>query len=102
MHACHAYFQQQSGGLIEAFYYAPGHPDYSESLSRKPGTLLFERAIAKYGIDPAQSWMIGDKERDLVPAKKLGMQTVLLADFTSNWADFHVHDIREVLSVIPV
>lgn len=74
----HDHFQEQSGHLIDHFYYSPYHPDYSESLGRKPNTLLFEKGIAKFGLDPHQCWMIGDKERDMIPARKLGMKTIRL------------------------
>lgn len=99
MDKCHEYFQQQSGHLIDHFYFAPGHPSVSESLSRKPDSLLFEKAISKYGIDVASSWMIGDKERDLIPAKKLGLNTILLSkeerpNFKS--MDYHVKSIGEL------
>ncbi len=78
MHACHNYFQEQCGGLISHFYYSPYHPTVSESLGRKPGSLLFEKAISKFNIDPQESWMIGDRDRDLIPARKLGMATILI------------------------
>jgi D-glycero-D-manno-heptose 1,7-bisphosphate phosphatase len=77
---CHEYFERESGNLIDEYYYSPYHPVATESLGRKPGSLLFEKAIAKYKIDPLKSWMIGDKERDLIPAKKLGMKTVRIID----------------------
>ncbi|BDC99964.1 HAD family hydrolase [Persicobacter psychrovividus] len=77
--ACHEKLQANTGRLIDAIYYCPHHPTKSESIARKPGTLMFERAIAKYNIDPIQSFMVGDQERDLVPAKKLGMGTVRVA-----------------------
>ena len=67
----HSHFQRLSGHLVDAFYHAPGHPNFSETLSRKPDSLLFEKAIAKFKVDPSQSWMIGDKESDLIPAEKL-------------------------------
>lgn len=74
----HDYFQEKSDHVIDQFYYAPGHPSFSESFSRKPDSLMWERAMAKFDIDPLQSWMIGDKERDLVPAKKFGIKTIRL------------------------
>src|SRR6478736_10374200 len=51
MEECHRYFQQQCGNLIDHFYFSPDHPSVSASLSRKPGTLMFEKAIAKFNID---------------------------------------------------
>lgn len=77
---CHDYFQKESGNLIDAFYYSPYHSTLSESLSRKPGSLMFEKAIAKFNIDVHQSWMIGDRDRDLVPARKLGIKTLHICD----------------------
>jgi len=73
----HSYFQKESGDLIDHFYYSPYHPEYnSHSFGRKPGTLLFEKGIAKYNLDPSKCWMIGDKERDIIPAKKLKLKTI--------------------------
>lgn len=49
--ACHDYFQQESGNLIDRYYYCPYHPVESESLTRKPESLMFEKAIAKFNVD---------------------------------------------------
>ncbi|NVJ48526.1 MAG: HAD-IIIA family hydrolase [Cytophagia bacterium] len=98
---CHEKIQQAVGGILDDLYFAPGHESVSRSLMRKPDSLMFEKAIAKYKIDAGQSWMIGDKERDLIPAKKLGMGTVQLTDKeASEYADFKVHDLAEATSVI--
>ncbi|WP_028978476.1 D-glycero-alpha-D-manno-heptose-1,7-bisphosphate 7-phosphatase [Sporocytophaga myxococcoides] len=75
---CHDFFQEKCGCLIDRYYYSPYHQTISESISRKPDSLMFEKAIAKFDIDIESSWMIGDKNRDLVPAKKLGIKTVLV------------------------
>ena len=98
----HDHFQEKSGELIDHFYYAPSHPDYSESLGRKPGTLLFEKAMAKFSIDPSQSWMVGDKERDLVPAKQLGMRTIrlFLEEAENTIGDHSIQDVSEILGII--
>ena len=72
------YIQSLCGGLLDEMYYAQLHPKYSQSLMRKPDSLMLEKGMAKFDIDPTQSWMIGDKETDLIPAKKLGIRTVLL------------------------
>lgn len=75
---CHDKLQEGCNHLLDAIYYAPSHPSASESLSRKPGTLLFEKAIARFKIDPARSWMVGDQLRDVEAAAKLGIQSVLV------------------------
>ena len=77
---CYHYLQDQCGQLIDDIYYSPHHPKYnSESLTRKPGSLLLEKAMAKYNINPDTSWMIGDALRDMQAGKKVGVQTVLIA-----------------------
>ncbi len=61
---------------ITGILYSPHHPDAGESLSRKPGSLMIERALARYGLDAARSWMIGDKDRDLDAAAGAGVRGV--------------------------
>ncbi len=76
---CYAYLQAQCRNLIDDHYFAPHHPDFdTASLTRKPDSLMIEKAIAKYQIDPQKSWMIGDSERDMVAAKKQNLQTIML------------------------
>ncbi|MCP4457975.1 MAG: HAD-IIIA family hydrolase [Cytophagales bacterium] len=103
MQECHDYFQKESGDLIDHFYYAPNHPDFSESLTRKPDSLMWEKAMAKFNIDPLQSWMIGDKERDLIPAKKFGMKTIRIflegyyQEGEETIGDYGVKSVREIM-----
>ena len=102
MHACHSLIQERCENLIDAFYFAPGHPSVSESLSRKPGTLMFERAIAKFNIDIAQSWMIGDKDRDLIPAKRMGLKTIQVDLKDSTHADYKAKSLFDCVDIILV
>ncbi|MGB3587135.1 MAG: HAD-IIIA family hydrolase [Tunicatimonas sp.] len=76
MQNCHNFMQMTTGHLIEKIYYAPHHPSVTESLTRKPDSLMLEKAIARFNADISKSWMIGDAERDLIPATKLGLQTI--------------------------
>lgn len=75
---CHHYLQQQTGSLIDDIYFCPHHPIKTESLLRKPNSLMIEKAVAKWGIDPALSYMIGDSDRDLLAADKLGIAGLLV------------------------
>ena len=72
------HIQELCGGLIDEMYYAQLHENWSRSLMRKPDSLMIEKGLAKYDIDPQQSWMVGDKETDMMPAQKLGLHTALL------------------------
>jgi D-glycero-D-manno-heptose 1,7-bisphosphate phosphatase len=80
MEKCHDFLQSKINHVIDAFYYSPYHPSVTESLSRKPDSLMFEKAIARFRISAAESWMIGDQERDIVPSKKLGIRTLRIME----------------------
>lgn len=59
-------------------YYCPHHPDIERCECRKPGTLLFEKAIMEHNIDPVSSYMIGDSDIDIEAAEKLGITGILI------------------------
>ena len=74
---------QKKGIKIEKSYFCPHHPDgigkYKKNCEyRKPNTKNFELAIKEFEIDEKNSFMIGDRVTDLIPAQKLGMKTVLV------------------------
>jgi D-glycero-D-manno-heptose 1,7-bisphosphate phosphatase len=75
----HRFFTEacaEHGIQLTGIYYSPHHPDFGESLSRKPGGLMIEKACARYQIDAAQSWMIGDKARDVEAGHKAGVEGI--------------------------
>lgn len=85
--ALHVYMREElakRGAHVDAFYYSPHHPEAavpayrSDSPFRKPGTGMFERALHEWPVDAARSFMVGDKESDMIPAKKLGLTAVLV------------------------
>lgn len=69
---------KDNGTPLLDIYYSPHHPDFGESLSRKPGSLMIERACARHGIDPERSWMVGDKARDLEAGEGAGVPGLLI------------------------
>jgi D-glycero-D-manno-heptose 1,7-bisphosphate phosphatase len=66
----------EEGIELKDIFYCPHHSDISRCLCRKPGSLLFEKAIAKYKVDVNASFMIGDSERDIVAAEKVGVKGI--------------------------
>ena len=75
--ALHRYMQselEKNGIEMLDVFYSPYHSDFSESLSRKPESLMFEKAIYIYGINVSTSVMIGDSQRDIVAAEKVGLK----------------------------
>ncbi len=67
----------ESGARIDASYYCPHRP-VDLCKCRKPGSLLFEQAIADLAIDGRRSLLIGDRLRDIEPALILGAGSVLV------------------------
>lgn len=57
-------------------YFCPHHDAISHCLCRKPHSGMVEKAVAKHGIDPNQSVMIGDKWRDLEAAEGAGVKGI--------------------------
>lgn len=101
MQECHNYLQRQVDHIIDEIYYALYHPAITTSLTRKPDSLMFEKAIAKFNIDVNRSWMIGDKERDIIPAHKLGIRSILIDEKkTVTRAIYTVIDLTEAAEKI--
>lgn len=100
MNACHLLMQKELKNQIDYIYYAPYHESVSNSLSRKPGSLMFERAIARFEINPETSWMIGDKARDIIPAMKLGVKTIQVGGLNDGGADHSCHDLLAAAFII--
>ena len=71
------------GIKIEKSYFCPHHPNVNDRYgtqcnSRKPNTGNFELAIDEFNIDTKNSFMIGDRITDLIPAEKLGISPILI------------------------
>jgi D-glycero-D-manno-heptose 1,7-bisphosphate phosphatase len=75
---CHSLLQQACGHIIDALYFSENHPSVSESIFRKPDSGMLEKAIARFGIDPARSWIVGDRARDLEAGAKVGVRGILV------------------------
>lgn len=69
----------RAGVQMDAILYCPHHPGEGKCLCRKPSSLLFEKAIARWGIDAASSLMIGDRQRDIDAAQAVGVRGILVS-----------------------
>ena len=69
---------------IDAYYYCPHHPDGKVPglgvvcECRKPARGLVDRAVREFGIDPEQSFVIGDRWVDVRLARTIGAKAVLV------------------------
>lgn len=62
---------------FDDFYYCPHHPDERCSC-RKPEPEMLFRARARYNIDLKKSYIVGDKETDMLLAKAVGAKSILV------------------------
>ncbi|TGE27897.1 D-glycero-alpha-D-manno-heptose-1,7-bisphosphate 7-phosphatase [Hymenobacter metallicola] len=98
--ACHQKLQQACNNAIDALYFASGHPSVSESLMRKPDSLMLEKALARFQIDPAQSWMVGDRLRDLHAGAKVGVRGILVGEGEESRPALYAPDLRAATDII--
>lgn len=64
---------REAGARLDLQLHCPHHPEVSGPCPcRKPLTGLYEQAAARFDIDFASSWYIGDRLRDLLPSRTLG------------------------------
>jgi D-glycero-D-manno-heptose 1,7-bisphosphate phosphatase len=67
------------GARLDAVYHCPHAPDHQPPCDcRKPEPGLFLRAARELRVDPARSWYVGDRVRDVAPAGRLGGTGILL------------------------
>jgi D-glycero-D-manno-heptose 1,7-bisphosphate phosphatase len=64
--------------VLTELYYCVHHSDTGRCICRKPDSLFVEKALARFNIDPTQSYFIGDKERDVVAGAKVSVNGILI------------------------
>lgn len=63
---------QKNGVTIAKVYHCPHAPE-EKCACRKPESGMLEAAIGEFGIDPARSWIVGDKPSDMEAGKNAGL-----------------------------
>jgi D-glycero-D-manno-heptose 1,7-bisphosphate phosphatase len=67
------------GTRIKGQYYCPHLPELTGPCEcRKPGPLLYKQAAERFGIDLGESYWVGDRLRDIDPARHFGGQGILV------------------------
>jgi D-glycero-D-manno-heptose 1,7-bisphosphate phosphatase len=87
MHALHARMAAElasCGGRIDAFYFAPHHPQapletyrHPDPPDRKPNPGMILRALKDFPIDRGRSVLVGDKVSDMEAATRAGIRGLL-------------------------
>ena len=87
---------------FDDFYYCPHHPD-DHCPCRKPEPEMLFRARAKHKVDFKKSYVVGDKEADMLLAKAVGAKAILVQTGEakeSRYADFIAKDLAEAVNLI--
>jgi D-glycero-D-manno-heptose 1,7-bisphosphate phosphatase len=70
---------EEHGVAFDGVFHCPHHPDHDGPCAcRKPGIALFQAAGASLGLDMAASVFIGDRLRDVLPARAFGARGFLV------------------------
>jgi D-glycero-D-manno-heptose 1,7-bisphosphate phosphatase len=96
----HAWMQAEftaHGAPLTEILFCPHHPEINACLCRKPHTLLFERGLAKHRLKATHSIMLGDQQRDLLPAMQLGIKAVYVGNQPNTVTDVMVEDLHMAL-----
>ncbi len=87
---------------FDDFYYCPHHPD-EHCQCRKPEPKMLLRARAEHRIDFKKSYVIGDKEADMLLSKAVGAKGILVQTGEareSEHADFIAKDLKGAVNFI--
>jgi D-glycero-D-manno-heptose 1,7-bisphosphate phosphatase len=64
---------------LDGTYHCPHSPDQNPACGcRKPKPGLFLTAAAEHHVDLRRSFLVGDRDRDLAPARELGATGILI------------------------
>ena len=87
---------------FDDFFYCPHLPEEYCSC-RKPEPGMLHTARTRHGIDLKKSFMIGDKEADMVLARAVGAKSILVRtghDKESAHADFIAENLRDAIRLV--
>jgi len=69
----------EQGITLTEIYYCRHHPEYNgKCLCRKPGSMMLEKAVARFNVDASKSYFIGDRERDVLAGEAAGVKGILI------------------------
>jgi heptosyltransferase-2 len=87
---------------FDDFTYCPHHPE-EYCACRKPEPGMLHDARYRHRIDLRKSYVIGDKEADMILAKSVGAKGILVRtgqDQESRYADWSVDNLHEALPLV--
>jgi len=70
--------------ILRNHYYCFHHPDHCACMCRKPSPYFLLQASKIYIIDLSESWMIGDRDKDIKCGQNAGVKTILVDNIDPN------------------
>lgn len=92
---------ESAGGKIDAFYYCP-HRDEDKCMCRKPKPGLIERAVAELGIEPTDTYMIGDSAIDVAAGQSVGCKTIFITETASGTDVSPTHVVPSLTAAVSI
>ncbi len=93
---------EKAEGRIERFYFCPHKPEDNCSC-RKPQIGMFLMAKKDFSINLRKTFYIGDKDIDVLAAKRAGCRSILIERKPYNSAiipDFKVKNFQEAVKIV--
>lgn len=87
---------EPENAVLDAIYYCP-HVPGDNCVCRKPRIGLIERACSEFGIDLANSWMVGDKAIDVETGYNSGCRTALVR---TGYGQNEIRELRKMPDLI--
>lgn len=102
----HAHMRKElkkKGIRIDAIYYCPHHPDRS-CLCRKPAPGMALAAVKDFDVSLNDSWMVGDRDVDILMGREANIKTIKLAGLVDKEAKVvprhYAKDLSEAIKII--
>ena len=99
-----AQFKEENINILDIFHCPHGPNSTCDCRKPKPG--MFLKAKTKHRIDMEKSWMIGDKEADVIAANAAGIEKTILVrsghkiDESKSKASFFLDSIQQAKQII--
>jgi len=83
----------KAGGAIDDVYYCI-HKDEDNCACRKPKTGMLEKALAKYRLNPKNTFMVGDSKVDVMAGRGAGIKTIFVLSGKATAEDMKKWEVK--------
>ncbi len=92
------------GGRIDKVFYDISNSE-SPSKNRKPNIGMVQQAVVEYGVALSKSWIVGDKDTDIITGKFSNMKTIYIKNSKYPYKsilepDYKVNNLNDAYQII--